>query len=121
MTLTQNLGLYQGEVVFDPVIIQTGTDRKCAFMSLRTFINELGRNGQWTTSTIDVPLMVLDRAKVMAVERYVRKGKTLLVRCYYKAWTDESGFDRHANVVTKMEFGPDGQDEDVVNWIPTPA
>lgn len=120
--LTQNLTLCQGEVVSDPTIVPMDGNQRCAFLKVRTFVDEPGLNGQWTTTVIDVPLIVLDQRKVDVTEQYVKKGKTILVRGYYKSWHDGQGH-RHAMIVTKMDLGPmkfEGREEDVTSRPPTP-
>jgi len=120
--LTLNLCMHQGRAVSDPVIVPMGTTNKCAFLEIKTFVYEQNPNGQWTTNPINVPLVVLDQKKVGVVEKYVKKGKMLLVRCYYKSWHDGQT-DRHGMVVTKMDLGPmkaDGRDEDMTGDLPIP-
>lgn len=114
--LTLNMCVFQGKVISDPLIVPMD-DGKCAYLNINTFVDELCANGQWTTNAVTVPLAVTDRRKVEVVERYVKKGKVLLIWGYYKSWHDGQR-DRNAIIVTKMKLGPmegSRQDEDVAN------
>lgn len=105
--LTLNLCLFQGKVVDDPVINDATDKHRCAFMKIRTLVSEFGVNGQWTTSVIIVPLIVIDQSKVAVVEKYIRKGRELLVTGYFKSWKVD-GSEKHAIVVTKIDLGSKG-------------
>lgn len=105
--LTINMCVFQGKLVENPVIVPMGNDKKCAFMKLRTFVDELCQNGQWTTNPMVIPLVVLDQKKINVVEKYVEKERELLVNAYYKEWTS-NGEKNHGMVVTLMKLGSKG-------------
>lgn len=118
--ITLNETMFQGKLLEDPTFVPMG-DGECVFMKLRTFINELGSNGQWTESSVFVPLVVLDQRKVEVVKKYVKSERELFIKAYYKSWKDGQGNDSHGFVVTQMKLGSKGfpkQDEDVANAPP---
>lgn len=118
--ITLNETMFQGKLLEDPVFVPMG-DGECVFMKLRTFANELGSNGQWTETTVLVPLVVLNQGKVDVVRKYVKAERELFVRAYYKSWKDDQGNDSHGFVVTQIKLGSKGfpkSDEDVGNAPP---
>ena len=115
--LTINMGMFQGKLIEDPVIVPMANDRKCAFMKLRTFVDELSQNGQWTTNPVIIPLVVLDQKKIAVVEKYVKKERELLVNTYYKEWQNGNGTS-HGMVVTLMKLGSKGIRPDDVPPLP---
>jgi len=106
--ITINEAMFQGKLLEDPVIVPTAGGNKCAFMKLRTFVNELGANGQWTEAPSFIPLVVMDPRKVDVVEKYVKAQRELFVRSYFKTWPDGNGNQQHGFVVTQMKLGSKG-------------
>lgn len=102
--ITINEASFQGEVVGDPVIVGTENNR-CAFINLATYVREMNQNQQWVDAEMTVPLLVLDQKKVESVEKYIKDGRILHVRAYYKAWQDQDGAEQHGMVVMNMQFG----------------
>lgn len=103
--LSDNYGSYAGRVRGEPQFVPGGNG-EVAFINLATTIVESGANGQWTEMEQIVPLMVQDPNKVNVVKKYVKDGKQLLVKTYYKSW-EVNGVVNHANVVTTLKLGSD--------------
>jgi single-stranded DNA-binding protein len=103
--ITINEACFLGKVVGDPTIVETQGGNKCAFISLKTYVNELAANGQWAKTPMHVPLVFMDSRKAIVVEKYVQDGRELYVRSYYKAWKDANGDNKHGLIVTYMELG----------------
>jgi single-stranded DNA-binding protein len=101
--LTINEARFLGRVVGDPQIVGTG-ENECAWVKLSTNVRELATNGQWIESTQVVPLLVTDHQKVNVIKQYVKDGRELSVKCYYKAWEHE-GQTFHGMAVTQVELG----------------
>jgi len=106
--ITINEAMFQGKLMEDPVIIPGANGNKCAFMKLRTFVNELAGNGQWTEAPAFIPLVVMDPRKVEVVEKYVKAQRELFVRSYFKTWPGGDGSTQHGFVVTQMKLGSKG-------------
>lgn len=98
--ITQNECTFQGKVIGDPVI----QNDNYAFMQLKTSISEIGANGQWSDVIIQIPIITMDVKKVAVIEKYVKDGRTLLVRAFYKPWVS-NGQAQHAFVIIKMSLG----------------
>lgn len=103
--ISVNEATFMGKVIGTPSILDNGQGGECAFINLRTVIRELGINGQWYDSEIIVPLTVMDQGKVAAVKKFVMAGRQLMVKTYYKTWTDGTGKPAHGLIVTSMSFG----------------
>jgi len=106
--ITINEAMFQGKVMEDPVIVPTAGGNRCAFIKLRTFVNELAANGQWTEAPAYIPLVVMDQRKVEVVEKYVKSERELFVRSYFKTWQGGDGNMQHGFVVTQMKLGSKG-------------
>jgi hypothetical protein len=101
--LSINEARFLGRVTEDPQIVGSEPD-EVAWVKLRTSVRELSANGQWIDSVQIVPLIVLGQQKVDVVKQYVKAGRELSVKCYYKAWENE-GQSFHGLVVTLLELG----------------
>ena len=102
--ITQNEMTIQGKVIADPQIVgQQGS--QWALFKVRTSIREPGANGQWTDTVIDIPVMCNDQQKVDAMQKYVQAGRELLIRAYYKAWTDQQNVEHHGFMMKTFELG----------------
>lgn len=97
-----NESVFQGRVAEEPII-----GPNTAFLKLRTTIVEQGANNQFTESVQEVPLLAVDKNKIKTIASYVKKGKQLYVKAYYKTWTDNNGNPQHAHIVTHISLGPD--------------
>lgn len=93
----------QGTVIEDPQIVPDG-DGECAFLSLECITPELGGNGQWVETPVIIPIICRDQGKVKTVKNYVKTGRELLVKGYYKSWQvgDET---KHGFIMTFMRLG----------------
>ena len=100
--ITHNESIYVGRVAEDPKI----TDN-AAFFKLKTTIVEQGANNQFVESVQDVPMLTMDASKIKTIANYVKKGKQLLIKAYYKSWTDGNGAQQHAMIITLISLGPD--------------
>jgi len=98
--ITQNECAFQGKVVGDPVI----QNDNYAFMQIKTQISEIGANGQWADTIIQIPLVTMDPKKVAVVQKYVQDGRELLINAFYKSWT-AGGQPQHAFMIKKMTLG----------------
>jgi len=103
--LTDNYGSFTGRVRGEPQFVPSGNG-EIAFLNLATTVVEAGANGQWTEVEQIVPLMVQDPNKASVVKRYVKDGKQLMVKTYYKSW-EANGVMNHAHVVTVLKLGSD--------------
>lgn len=103
--ITVNEASFLGKSVGDANIVEMQNGDKCAFINLRTYVNEQGANGQWAKTPMLVPLVVMDSRKAVVAEEYVQDGRELYVRAYYKAWKDVNGADKHGLIVTYLELG----------------
>ena len=101
--LSLNLGLFWGRVIEDPIFVGEG-ESECAWLKLGTNVRELAANGQWVDTQQVVPLLVTDAKKVSIVRQYIKAGRELSVRCYYKSWEHE-GQKSHALSVMTLELG----------------
>lgn len=97
--ISENECKFIGRVAEDPYV----TD-KVAVIKLNTVAAEMGKNKQIVDTIQQVPITVLDQAKIEGIKKYVKKGKQLHITAYYKSW--EEG-QRHALVATKIKYGPD--------------
>jgi hypothetical protein len=104
--ITQNECAFQGKVVGDPVI----ANDNYAFLQLKTSVSEVGANGQWTDTIIQIPLITMDPKKVAVIQKYVQDGRELLISAFYKPWVTE-GQPQHAFSIKKMTLGRK-------KWIP---
>ena len=98
--ITQNECTFQGKVIGDPVI----QNDNYAFLQLKTSISEIGANGQWNDVIIQIPVITMDPKKVSVIQKYVKDGRELLLRTFYKPWVNE-GQAQHAFVIIKMSLG----------------
>jgi len=98
--ITQNECAFQGKVVGDPII----HNDNYAFMQIKTQISEIGANGQWADTIIQIPLVTMDPKKVAVVQKYVQDGRELLINAFYKSWT-AGGQPQHAFMIKKMTLG----------------
>lgn len=98
--IEDNECVFQGKVLNDPQI-----SGEYAFLTLRCTTGELGANGQWTDTPMEVPVMTNNQGHVKTIQNYVKAGRRLKVNCYYKAWTDGNGQHHHAFVITRMKLG----------------
>jgi len=98
--ITQNECTFQGKVVGDPVI----QDDNYAFLQLKTSISEIGANGQWNDVILQIPIITMDPKKVSVIQKYVKDGRELLLRTFYKPWVS-NGQAQHAFVIIKMSLG----------------
>lgn len=98
--LTQNECMFIGKVVGDPVI----QGDNYAFLQLKTSVAELGANGQWNDVIVQIPCITMDPKKVKVINDYVKDGRQLLLRTYYKPWVAE-GQQQHAFMIIKLSLG----------------
>ena len=98
--ITQNECTFQGKVVGDPVI----QSDNYAFMQLKTTIAEVGANGQWNDVVVQVPIMTTDPKKVAVIQKWVKDGRALLLRTYYKPWVVD-GQPQHVFMIIKLSLG----------------
>ena len=98
--ITQNECTIQGKVMGDPVI----HGDNYAFMQIKTSISEIGANGQWVDTIINVPVMTMDPKKVDVIQKYVKDGRILLLYTFYKSWVNQ-GAQQHAFMIKKMVLG----------------
>jgi hypothetical protein len=101
--LTINEARFLGRVIGDPQIVGSG-EKECAWLKLSTSVRELASNGQWIESQQIVPLLVTDQQKVNVVKQFIKDGREISVKCYYKAWEHE-GQIFHGMAVTQIELG----------------
>jgi single-stranded DNA-binding protein len=100
-----NEATFQGKVIGDPVVSDAGNGKLVAFINLRAFTGELGANQQWVETPMEIPLLVMNPNKAKVVDNYVKDGRELYVKAYYKAWEEEDKTPRHAFVVTLLKLG----------------
>jgi len=119
--LSLNLALFWGRVVEDPKFAGEG-ENECAWINLETNVRELAANGQWVDTQQIIPLLVTDTNKVGVVKKYVKAGRELSVKCYYKAW-EHNGQKFHGLSVMTLELGrtPFKQKDDQGGAFPPPA
>jgi hypothetical protein len=115
MGLTLNECTFIGKVVGDPVI----QNDNYAFLNLKTSVGELGANGQWNDVIIQIPCITMDPKKVASINTYVKDGRQLMIRAYYKPWVQD-GAQQHAFMIIKLSFGSKKWDPDA-NKTATPA
>ena len=101
--LTNNEGSFLGRVKGDPMFVPAGNG-EVAFIKLAVVNLEMGANNQWTEVEQLVPLMITDPNKVDVIKKYVKDGKQLFVKTYYKSW-EANGTQNHAHVVTVLKLG----------------
>jgi len=98
--IEDNECVFQGKVLEDPQISEG-----YAFMKLRCTTGELGVNGQWVDTPMEIPLMASSPNAVKTITNHVKAERRLKVNCYYKAWVDANGAHSHAFVVTRLKLG----------------
>ena len=98
--ITQNECTFQGKVVGDPVI----QNDNYAFLQLKTTVSEVGANGQWTDTVVQIPIVTMDPKKVSVIQKYVQDGRDLLLLTFYKPWVT-NGAPQHAFMIKKMTLG----------------
>jgi hypothetical protein len=98
--ITQNECTFQGKVVGDPVI----QSDNYAFLQLKTSIAEVGANGQWNDVIVQIPVMTTDPKKVSVIQKWVKDGRALLLRTYYKPWVAD-GQPQHVFMIIKLSLG----------------
>jgi hypothetical protein len=98
--ITQNECTFQGKVVGDPVI----QNDNYAFMQIKTMISEVGSNGQWADTVVQIPVITMDPKKVAVIQKYVQDGRELLLDTFYKPWV-QNGTPQHAFMIKKMTLG----------------
>ena len=106
MGITQNECTFQGKVVGDPVI----QNDNYAFILLKTLISEIGSNGQWVDTPVQIPVCTMDPKKVAVIQKYVQDGRTLLLDTFYKPWV-ANGTPQHVFMIKKMTLG-------AKKWVP---
>jgi len=92
-----------GTVIEDPQIVPDG-DGECAFINLECITAELGANGQWVETPIIIPFICRDQGKVKTIRNYVKTGRELLLKGYYKSW-QAGGETKHGFIMTFMRLG----------------
>ena len=100
--ITHNESMFVGRVAEEPQI----TDN-AAFFKLKTVIVEQGANNQFVEAVQEVPMLTMDKNKIKTVANYVKKGKQLLIKGYYKSWVDGNNTPQHAHIITLISLGPD--------------
>lgn len=100
--ITHSESIFIGRVAEDPQITDTA-----AFFRLKTVILEQGANNQFVEAIQEVPMLTMDKNKIKTVASYIKKGKQLLIKGYYKSWTDGAGVGQHAFIITLVTLGPD--------------
>jgi hypothetical protein len=98
--LTQNECTFQGKVLGDPII----QSDDYAFLKLKVSIAEMGTNGQWNDVVVEIPVMTTDPKKVAVIQKYVKDGRVLLLRTYYKPWVVD-GQPQHVFMIIKLSLG----------------
>jgi len=98
--ITQNECTFQGKVVGDPII----QSDDYAFLQLKTTIAEMGSNGQWNDVPVQIPIMTTDPKKVVVIQKWVKDGRSLLLRTYYKPWVAD-GQPQHVFMIIKLSLG----------------
>jgi hypothetical protein len=94
---------FQGKIIEDPAIAPT-VDGEAAIMKLEVWTAELGANGQWADIPVIIPLYVMDQNKVTTVKNYIKEGRRLFVKAYYKSWM-AGNVPQHGFIVTQMKLG----------------
>jgi single-stranded DNA-binding protein len=100
--ISHNESTFIGRVAEDPQITDTA-----AFFKLKTTIVEQGANNQFVEALQEVPCLTMDKNKIKTVASYIKKGKQLLIKGYYKSWVDGNGALQHAFIITLISLGPD--------------
>lgn len=100
--ITHNEAIFIGRVAEDPQITDTA-----AFFRLKTTIVEQGANNQFVEALQEVPMLTMDKSKIKTIASYVKKGKQLLIKGYYKSWVDGNGAPQHSIIITLISLGPD--------------
>ena len=103
--ITMNEGTFLGRVIEDPEFFPSGGDEDYAMLNIATYVREADANGQFVEAEIEIPLLVMDSAKVRVVRDYIQKGRQIKVDTYYKQWTGEDGSPGHAFVVLRISLG----------------
>lgn len=121
--IQENEARFQGTVIEDPQFVPDG-EGECAFLKMECITPELGTNGQWAETPIIIPIICKDQGKVKTVKNYVKTGRELLVKGYYKSW-QAGGATQHGFIMTFMRLGSspfvpkDTEDESSVPLPPT--
>lgn len=99
--ISENECVFQGRVAEDPYVTE-----QAAYIKLKTIAPEMGANGQIVDTVQTVPITFIDKSKIKVIADYVKKGKQIKVKAYYKAW-EADGQQNHAIVATQIKLGPD--------------
>lgn len=100
--ITHSESIFVGRVAEDPQITDTA-----AFFRLKTVNVEQGANNQFVEAVQEVPFLTMDKNKIKTVASYIKKGKQLLIKGYYKSWVDGNNAAQHAFIITLISLGPD--------------
>ena len=98
--ISNNECMFQGKVVGDPVIVEG----QYAFLNLRTVESELGPNGQWVETPVDVPILTQDSNKITTISNHVPNGRQIQVWGYYKTWVNGDKKE-HAFIIKRLKLG----------------
>lgn len=112
--ITQNECTIQGKVISDPVI----QNDNYAFMQIKTSISEVGANGQWVDTIVEIPVITMDPKKVDVIQKYVKEGRVLLLNTFYKSWVS-NGQPQHAFIIKKLTLGSKKWEPDQTTATPS--
>jgi hypothetical protein len=112
--ITQNECTIQGKVINDPVI----QNDNYAFMQIKTSISEIGANGQWVDTIVEIPVITMDPKKVDVIQKYVKEGRVLLLSTFYKSWVN-NGQPQHAFIIKKLTLGSKKWEPDQATTTPS--
>jgi len=112
--ITQNECTIQGKVISDPVI----QNDNYAFMQIKTSISEIGANGQWVDTIVEIPVITMDPKKVDVIQKYVKEGRVLLLNTFYKSWVN-NGQPQHAFIIKKLTLGSKKWEPDQTTTTPS--
>ena len=98
--ISNNECMFQGKVMEKPQIVEG----QYAYLMLRTVESELGPNGQWVETPMDIPILTQDPNKISTIEKHVPAGRQIQVWGYYKAW-ENNGVKEHAFIIKRLKLG----------------
>jgi len=113
MATDLNECLLGGTIIEDPQIVGAANNR-WAFLKLMTSFGQQNADGSYSDVEQIVPIVADVERHVNTAEKYIKKGKALVVSGYYRSW-EAGGQMQHGFFVRKFIFAKANYGSDQYN------
>lgn len=102
--LRWNMCFFIGRLVDDPQFFPVEGGEGAVF-SIKTWVPEVGANGQMTDVSYNVPIICMNPTKTEnTIKKWVVKDKEVMVGAYYKTW-EQDGQPQSGLIMTFVTLG----------------